>query len=298
MDTLPESVTMSTSASQDASDARVAAETAETAALRKLSTGEFDVADLPQARVSPLWGRIETAYGLTLEELSALQNLACSAFRGVLPRVGGDGTIYKIHDERIRAQFTISNYIHPHHYTMHAELLVDSGAMTELRLPARKVLQLGLRPLGRPVFSRGTTNHVCFVMIFSPVLVKVTFNREGVEETVEAYLDVKCDKREYDDLVAAQPAAGLLLGDPYITPTAHVANSGAAPANNSEPITEVRLSPVKHRPMDYPLQQAVIGIDGLKKLRLHLNCELQQLEIEEDEVVLEDGDEVLEDGEW
>lgn len=33
----------------------------------------------------------------------------------------------------------------------------------------------------------------------------------------------------------------------------------------------------------------MIGIDGLKKLRLHLNCERQQLEIEEEEV-LDDED--------
>jgi hypothetical protein len=49
----------------------------------------------------------------------------------------------------------------------------------------------------------------------------------------------------------------------------------------------VHLTPVptKHRTNDFPLQQAVIGIDGMKKLRLHLNSELQQLEIEEDEVL-------------
>jgi hypothetical protein len=38
-------------------------------------------------------------------------------------------------------------------------------------------------------------------------------------------------------------------------------------------ITEIHLAPTRHRPSDQPLQQAVIGIDGLKKLRLHLNCE-------------------------
>ena len=69
-----------------------------------------------------------------------------------------------------------------------------------------------------------------------------------------------------------------------------VGSLDAGPANNSNPITEIRLLPVQHRPIDSPLQQAVIGIDGLKKLRLHLNCERQQLEIEEDEV--------LDDGEW
>ena len=42
-------------------------------------------------------------------------------------------------------------------------------------------------------------------MNFNPVLVKATFTRNGAE-TVENYLDVKCDKQEYDDLVAERAA--------------------------------------------------------------------------------------------
>ena len=58
----------------------------------------------------------------------------------------------------------------------------------------------------------------------------------------------------------------------------------------------VHLTPTRHRPSDKPLDQAVIGIDGLKRLRLHLNCERQQLEILEEEVLDdEDKDEFLDD---
>jgi hypothetical protein len=114
--------------------------------------GGFDVVNLPQVREEPLWGDIRTEHQLSLEELSALKNYACSTAstqpRGVLPRVGGDdGMLYRINDERIRSQFTISNVASPQRYTLnHAELLVDSSANTELKLPARKVLQLGLQP--------------------------------------------------------------------------------------------------------------------------------------------------------
>jgi hypothetical protein len=61
--------------------------------------------------------------------LSALQNYTCAAQpRGVLPHIEGHGQLYRIHDERIRAEFTIANRISPSRvYTMPAELIVDSG---------------------------------------------------------------------------------------------------------------------------------------------------------------------------
>lgn len=295
MDTLPDSVTMSTSHSAEASadDAVVSGNSGgqsanQTAALRKIrERGLLDVADLPQARDEPLWGEIRDDYDLSLGELSALKNFACSVVtrpRGVLPRIES-GTIYRVSDERIRAKFTISNQVHPHHYIMDAELMVDSGANTELRLPARKVRQLGLVPRGAPIRCRGATNNVCFVMIFSPVLVKATFIRDGVHETVQADLIVKCDKDEYDALGDIQPVpCENPGGEPFATPSPA---AGGTLASNDEAsrITVVHLTPTKHRPNDAPLQQAVIGIDGMKKLRLHLNSELQQLEIEEDEVL-------------
>ena len=184
---------------------------------------------------------------------------------------------------------------------MPAELLVDSGAQSELKLPARKVLQLGLQPFGPPNRVRGSTNHTSMVLNFSPVLVKATFDRNGVQETVENYLAVRCDKNDYDALVAANavPQVAHTGNQPQ---ELHRCNNKATPAvvttpTDSVPITEIRLSPARHRPLGRPEEQAVIGIDGLKKLRLHLNCERQQLEIEEEEV-LEEGEEALGPDEW
>jgi hypothetical protein len=189
MDTLPDSVTMSTSHSAEASADDVISgnssgqNAAQTAALRKIRVrGLLDVVDLPQARDEPLWGEIRAEHDLSLEELSALKNFACAVVtrpRGVLPRIES-GTVYGVSDERIRAKFTISNQVHPHHYIMDAELILDSGANMELRLPARKVRQLGLVPCGLPIRCRGATNNVCFAMIFSPVLVKATHLLEMV----------------------------------------------------------------------------------------------------------------------
>jgi hypothetical protein len=270
MDTLPDSVTMSTSHSAEASadDVAIAAgnsgngqNAAQTAVLRKLSEGKYDLADLPQARDEPLWGAIRDEHDLSLGELSALKNFACAVVtrpRGVLPRIES-GTVYRVSDERIRAKSTISNQVHPHHYIMDAELMLDSGANTELRLPARKARQLGLVPRGAPIRCRGATNNVCLVMIFSPVLVKATFIRDGVDEIVQADLIVKCDKDEYDALGEIQPVAGGNSGgEPFATPLVHQPTmaspgTGGTPASTDEAsrITEVHLTPTKHRPNDF-----------------------------------------------
>jgi len=74
----------------------------------------------------------------------------------------------------------------------------------ELKLPAHKVLQLGLTPVaGGLSRCRGSTNNICWAKHFSPVLVKAKFICNGIEEIVENYLLVKCNKAEYDNLVAA-----------------------------------------------------------------------------------------------
>jgi hypothetical protein len=90
--------------------------------------------------------------------------------------------LYRINDERIRSKFTISNVVPPHRYTSNAELLVDSGANTELKLPALKVLQLGLEPFGHPSRSRGSTSNICYNMSLKPVHVKATFTRRKMRK--------------------------------------------------------------------------------------------------------------------
>jgi hypothetical protein len=81
--------------------------------------------------------------------------------------------MYRISDQRIRASFTISNVVNLCTCTLKdAELLVDPGANTNVKLPARKVMQLGLCPFGRPTQARGSTNATTYNMHFNPVLVK------------------------------------------------------------------------------------------------------------------------------
>jgi hypothetical protein len=114
---------------------------------------------------------------------------------------------------------------------------------------------------------------------FNPLLVKATFARnDGVEEIAENVLAVTCDKNEYDALVVGRAAQATLTdgnqqGEQYSTPYQESNIPVANHLTNPDRITEIHLAPTRHRPSDQPLQQAVIGIDGLKKLRLHLNCE-------------------------
>lgn len=266
-----------------------------TAAKSKLS-GAYALEALPKTRDDPLWGEIKNDYGLLLQELGALKNYACPVVaqpspRGILRRIE-DYTLYRISDLRVRARFMISHTVNMRRYSFNADVLVDSGANTELKLPARKVVQLGLLPVGRPVRTRGSTNGTAYMMHFSPVLVTATFDRGGTTETIEAYLDVKCDKNEYDHLLQTQQeelTAGTNEGQVLMTPNQPInSHATTGSSSNYEGVTVIQLSPTRHRPHDAPLQQAVIGIDGLRKLHLHLNCDQLRLEIEEDEWVEEE----------
>lgn len=287
---LPEAVSMSTGVSSgdaDEADCPIL-----NAAKSRLAEA-YALEALPQTRDDPLWLDIKNEYGLLLQELGALKNYACPVVaqpspRGILRRTE-DATLYRISDQRIRARFMISNIVNMHRYSFNADVLVDPGANTELKLPARKVMQLELLPVGRPVRTRGSTYDTTYIMHFSPVLVTATFDRNGTADTIEAYLDVKCDKNEYDRLLQTQQAemtAGTDEGQVMMTPNQPI-NSHATTgcSSNNEGVTVIQLGPTHHRPQNAPLQQAVIGIDGLRKLHLHLNCDQLQLEIEEDEWV-------------
>jgi predicted aspartyl protease len=177
-------------------------------------------------------------------------------------------------------------------YVLNTQLLVDPGANTELKLPARKVMQLGLTRLGAPARSRGSTNDISYNLRFFPVLVTATFIRDGSEETVQGALEVKCDKTEYEALQTQQEevTAGTNEGQSLWTPNQPInGHATTGRSSNHEGVTVIQLTPTRHRPHDTPLQQAVIGMDGLRKLHLHLNYDQLQLEIEEDNLV-DDGE--------
>jgi len=102
----------------------------------------------------PCWKVLRDENGLALKELIALKNYACNGIScGVLQGTINNGMLYKVSDERVRCNFTISLF--DGSIVMPAELMIVSGAQGELRLPGRKVLQLGLQQAGLPVQTKG-----------------------------------------------------------------------------------------------------------------------------------------------
>lgn len=170
-------------------------------------------------------------------------------------------------------------------YVLSSEFLVDPGTNIELKLPAHKVKQLCLSPLGNPTLSRGTTDNISYNLHFFPVFVRATFNRDGVEGTVQGALDVNCDKNEYDALQSEEEEESAGANNEQHNLVTPINLSMAMLRQVAPGIMSDHLSPTRHRPHDSPLQQAVIGMDGSRKLHLHPNCDQLQLEIEEDNLV-------------
>lgn len=254
--------------------------------------GKRALESLPKARNDAVWGEIRETYALTVLELSALKNYACPGnVRGVLSgkKTSQDDTLYRVADKRIRSSFIISNFDRT--MEMPAELMVDSGAEGELKLPGLKVVQLGLQPHAPNVRVTSSTNdRVEMVTFFPSMRLSATFHRDdgdgGTDEILEGFVTVRAVKSDYDAALMAHQEAEEMN---KASPRSREENIPAwfTPMKPTTKIKCVKLSPVRHRPNDKPDEMATLGIAGLAKLRMHINAELQQLEIEE-EAILED----------
>lgn len=165
-------------------------------------------------------------------------------------------------DERVKTPFEIINPNSGRHLT--AIVLIDTGAMSEITLPARKVVQLGLQPVeGAERKTKGSNNLQSVVLTLTPqVWVKGVLTRDNKEEEVKALLTCQVHKAEYDECKRDM-------------------------ANDAAP-----LSPVRHRGDAQRNERVVIGAKGLKELGFKVNVKDRCLEWEE--VVLEeDSDEYL-----
>jgi len=176
-------------------------------------------------------------------------------------------------------KFTISNMEGT--IILPAELMMDSGAETKLRLPGCKVVQLRLVQSGY-VTMRGSTNHCVCALNFSLVRVITAFICDSVKEVTSTFLDVHANQQDYIHAVQHQAQKQNDTPPPR---TSMVAVNPNLLDDSSTLIQVIHLSPVKHRPMDKPNNQVVIGVRGLAKLQMHINSEKQQLEIVEEEVL-------------
>jgi len=207
-----------------------------------------------------------------------------------------------VEDVRVKCKFEISN---PQSgVCFDAILLIDDGAMSEITLPARKVIQLGLEPYGKPLRTKGSNNVTDHVYTLVPqVMVKGIFTRDGQPEEVSAVLEVKVHKREYDAAVAeaASSASKKRARSPSQTGTPkgkqktrremQSSSSSSVPelssssfSSSSPPV--IKLSPVRHRGDPAREDRVVIGARGAFKLGFKVvkQCclELEEVELEED----------------
>lgn len=129
------------------------------------------------------------------------------------------------------------------------------GGESELRLPARKAIQLGLHPQKKGM-KRAKPDADHHIMTCVPqVFVEGKFVREGVEEIVGAYLTAQVDEREY-------PAYITKHGQPNNTPD----DQATSPANKRKD-SSTPPSPKANSSSKEPLCDCiVIGVAGQKKL--------------------------------
>ena len=182
--------------------------------------------------------------------------------------------LFQIADNRIRAECEISFG----NKSFMADVMCDGGAQSELTLPGRKIVQLGLEPFLTTI-SRGSTNDKRLSLKFKPVQVKLRFTRaiDGEVEERIAFLTVSCHKDEYERCMQESGTKEELQVAPTLTGKRKLSDG-----SDASDIKEVKLSPVAHRPPERQEERVVLGAGGLSRLKVHGNFEKQVLVIEED----------------
>lgn len=213
------------------------------------------------------------------QDLNGLANA-----RGVSVATERLDKLFHVDDDRVRVECEVANG----DKYFFASVMCDTGAQNELTLPARKIVQLGLRPY-TTYQAKGSTNDVKQSCLFEPT-VKVTmrFRRDGEEvESRTALLVVSCHKKEYDSELATFVSSSS--GKPVLNTRGSVTAGSKRKlsevtdtSSRVEPLKAVKLSPVAHRPPHQPDQRVVLGTTGMRKFHVHANIDKSSLEIEEE----------------
>lgn len=206
------------------------------------------------------------------------------------------GDVYGLqNDKRVKCLFEVSNPQSSVHFN--ATLLIDDGAMSELTLPARKIIQLGLMPAGLPTRAKGSGNHFSMVYTLVPqVLLKATFIRDGQPEEIQALLECKVYKDEFDAAMAARAGSSTRGASASAASAASPVSKKERPAAPFTPpragaassaLPPIKLSPIRHRADLKREDRVVIGANGAAKLGFKINVkdcclELEEVELEQD----------------
>eukprot|EP01038_Epipyxis_sp_PR26KG_P018458 gene18458-26026_t len=197
--------------------------------------------------------------------------------------------VYEVKDDRIRVECEILNLENSFSFT--ALAMCDGGASSEITLPARKIIQLGLKPFGKSKSSRGLTNNdVKQTLTFAPsVSVKMQFIRQSENEVYEersALLVVCCHRDEYEECmrnsIPCLDTTTLSSHGNLLSSKRKASDISDSSSSNVIEPKIIKLSPVSHRPTKLPNQRVVLGHNGLHKLCVHGNFVEGVLEIEEE----------------
>eukprot|EP01031_Cornospumella_fuschlensis_P029514 gene29514-35622_t len=185
--------------------------------------------------------------------------------RGVAVSTEFVDRMFEVTDEIVRVECEVFN----DDKYFFASAMCDIGATTaEITLPARKIIQLGLLPFGKPHRTKGSTNDTKESLRFKPAVeVKLKFSRDGEEiEERTGLLVVNCHKDEYDQELAASTSSSV---EPEVfTGAKRKASEICTDSTNRVPLSSVKLSPVvAHRPPGRPNERVVLGMAGLRKLK-------------------------------
>jgi hypothetical protein len=188
----------------------------------------------------------------------------------------------------------------------------DTGSSAGLTIPARKAIEMGLTPgthkSARITAKRAGNEVFARLMMFPEVLLEVQFERpDGTVESRVCITHAWCHEDEYFRCLERPEAEEKAQAAEE--PQAEKNPKGAASeSTNSEsacqsPETLIspnskrnlagkiplkRVSPIKHRPEGNPDDRATIGMKVLREMRIHINCEASELEIEEEHTFIED----------
>lgn len=202
--------------------------------------------------------------------------------------ISSDGSrLFEVHDSRVRVECSVSH----NNLAFEMEAMCDGGASNvELTLPPRKIIQLGLKPFGKPTRSKGSTNDTAFTTRFEPpVKVKIKFLRDNEEEVREEYLTACCHLSEYEaeKRQSSTGAEGDSSGHSTLSgvkrKASDMSDSSVSRGFSSKEKVSIKLSPVTHRPSSNPDQRVVLGQKGLAKFCVLANFKDKVLEIEEED---------------
>jgi len=243
--------------------------------------GKYAFDNLPANVLSPLWDKIAEKFNLQLEELAALQNERCKPSATAIL----DSAMQLPHQWDFRSFSSGNDHIWYCEATLwlesesqqRIELLVDTGCSVDLILPAELLARLGANKLNFPV-KHATSGGGDVVLVQYDSLKTEIPLYEPKQFTAETYATTEAKIAKY----AVLDAFTFETGQDAIT---NLIQKGALPSDKRHSVrrgslpgvASVVLEPLTREKLEEKRGLAIIGLPGLKKLKLTLITEMHVL---------------------